>query len=238
MATLRTWSITLVTAVVTAAVLLVAGFLLVGGGGDQREPLGTGALTPPPVAAPHAARSSSQRPAGIGPEGVPLAAGAPLGPARSPAPGKSSGGVPCGSREQLAYHVHAHVAIFVNGKPRSVPLGIGIGAPVRITKTANGPFASGGSCFSFLHTHAADGIIHIEAPGKVEFRLGQFFDVWQQRLDRRHVGRARGRVVAYVDGRRYRGDPRRIPLRRHAQIQLEVGQPLVAPARISFPQGL
>jgi hypothetical protein len=237
MATLGTWSTTLVTAVVTAAVLLVAGFVLIGAGGDH-APVDSEALTPAPVASPHAARSSSQRPADIGPEGVPLSAGAPLGPARSPAPGQSRGGVPCGSREQLAYHVHAHLTIFVSGKPRSVPLGIGIGAPVRITKTANGPFASGGSCFSFLHTHAADGIIHIEAPRKVEFRLGQFFDVWQQRLDRHHVGRAWGRVVAYVDGRRYRGDPRRVPLRRHARIQLEVGQPLVAPARISFPPGL
>jgi hypothetical protein len=88
--------------------------------------------------------------------------------------------------------------------------------------------------FSLLHTHAADGVIHIEAPAKVQFTLGQFFDVWRQRLDRRNLGPVRGRVVAYVNGRRYRT----IPLRRHAQIQLEVGRPGVPPAPIGFPPGL
>jgi hypothetical protein len=164
--------------------------------------------------------------------------GMPLGPARSPAPGKSAGGVPCGSREQLKYHVHARLTIFVDGKPRSVPLGVGIGAPIRTTKSEDGRFASGGSCFSFLHTHAADGIIHIEAPGKVPFKLGQFFDVWQQRLGRRRLGSATGTVIAYVNGKRWHRDPRAIPLVKHAQIQLEVGQPVVAPVKIRFPAGL
>jgi hypothetical protein len=85
--------------------------------------------------------------------------------------------VPCGSGEQLRYHVHARLTLFVNGKPRSVPLGVGIGVPVRTQSSHGGRFASGGSCFSFLHTHAADGVIHIEAPGRVTFTLGQFFAV-------------------------------------------------------------
>jgi hypothetical protein len=36
----------------------------------------------------------------------------------------------------------------------------------------------------------------------------------------------------------YRGNPRDIPLNKHAQIQLEVGTPLVAPESISWPSGL
>jgi hypothetical protein len=36
----------------------------------------------------------------------------------------------------------------------------------------------------------------------------------------------------------FKGDPRDIPLTAHAQIQLEVGTPLVAPEQITFPQGL
>jgi hypothetical protein len=36
----------------------------------------------------------------------------------------------------------------------------------------------------------------------------------------------------------FRGNPRDIPLTRHAQIQLEIGRPLVAPVAISFPAGL
>jgi hypothetical protein len=36
----------------------------------------------------------------------------------------------------------------------------------------------------------------------------------------------------------FSGNPREIRLTRHAQIQLEVSRPLVAPVRISFPAGL
>jgi hypothetical protein len=70
------------------------------------------------------------------------------------------------------------------------------------------------------------------------YTLGEFFDVWGQALDGRRVGPARGRVTAFFDGRRYLGDPRRIPLLSHAQIQLDVGRPVVAPERIAFPSGL
>jgi hypothetical protein len=138
----------------------------------------------------------------------------------------------------LTYHVHAHLSLFVDGRARSVPLGVGIAPPVTTTQDQGGPFASAGSCFSWLHTHAADGIIHIEAPERITFRLGQFFDVWRQRLDRGHLGATAGRVVAYVNGKRFHGDPRAIKLVKHAQIQLEVGQPLVAPRAIDFPPGL
>jgi hypothetical protein len=41
-----------------------------------------------------------------------------------------------------------------------------------------------------------------------------------------------------VDGRRYLGNPRGIPLLAHAQIRLDVGRPLVAPETIDFPPGL
>ena len=235
MTALRRWSITFLTAAVTAAVLLVPGILLLGGGSDEgargaTEPLAAAGAVPSPPKAGAAAPK-------IGPEGVPLTGGVPLGPARSPARGKSSGGIPCGSTEQLRYHVHARLTIFVNGKPRAVPLGVGIGRPLRVNQTPRGPFAADGSCFSFLHTHAADGIIHIEAPAQVTFKLGQFFDVWRQRLDRTHLGDATGKVVAYVNGTRYRGDPRGILLLKHAQIQLQVGKP-VPPVSIQFPAGL
>ena len=233
MATLRRWSITLVTAAATSAVLIGGAVLAVGTGGHDDTETAAQATRPPVGTTGKASASRA-----VGPEGVPLVAGGALGPASSPAPGSSRGGVPCGSKEQITYHVHARLTIFVDGKPRSVPAGVGIAPPLRIAKNRGGPFVSGGRCFSFLHTHAADGIIHIEAPGPVAFKLGQFFDVWRQRLDSRHLGHAAGRVVAYVNGRRYRGDPRTIPLRKHAQIQLELGRPRVAPVSITFPRGL
>jgi hypothetical protein len=45
-------------------------------------------------------------------------------------------------------------------------------------------------------------------------------------------------VTALYDGHLFRGNPRTIPLTKHAQIQLDIGRPLVAPALISFPPGL
>jgi hypothetical protein len=174
----------------------------------------------------------------VGPEGVVLERGPALARAASPAPGQSVDGIVCASGETLTYHVHAHLAVFVDGAPRSVPLGIGIGAPLDVAGTEGGPFAAGGQCFSYLHTHASDGIIHVEAPTEAGFTLGQFFDVWRQRLDRGHVGPAAGQVTAFVGGQRFSGDPRQIRLLPHAQIQLDVGRPIVAPQPVSFPAGL
>ena len=147
-------------------------------------------------------------------------------------------GISCGTIEQLAFHVHAHLTIFVSGRQRRVPAGVGIGAPRTVVPAPGGAFVAGGTCFSWLHTHAADGIIHIESPVQRAFTLGDFFDVWKQPLGRRRIGSTTGRVTAFLDGRPYHGNPRDIPLTRHAQIQLDVGRPAVAPVSVRFPQGL
>jgi hypothetical protein len=76
-------------------------------------------------------------------------------------------GVECHSSEQLAYHQHAHLSVFVNGQEQQVPAQIGI---------VSTPY----SCFYWLHTHTADGIIHMEAPQAMTFKLGQFMDIWNQ----------------------------------------------------------
>jgi hypothetical protein len=177
-------------------------------------------------------------PGSLGPESVPIpAAPALAGPGR-PALGARVDGISCGTIEQLAFHVHAHLTIFVSGEPRRVPAGVGIGAPRRVVPTAVGAFVAGGTCFSWLHTHAADGIIHIESRAQRAFTLGDFFDVWNQPLGSRRIGSTTGRVTAFLDGRHYHGNPRDIPLTRHAQIQLDIGGPTVAPVSVRFPRGL
>ena len=45
-------------------------------------------------------------------------------------------------------------------------------------------------------------------------------------------------MVALYNGEVYRGNPRDIPLTKHAQIQLDVGTPLIAPQPVTFPAGL
>jgi hypothetical protein len=89
-----------------------------------------------------------------------------------------------------------------------------------------------------LHTHAADGIIHIESPVRRTFTLGEVFDIWGQQLGPDRAGPTTGHVTAIYNGKLYHGNPRDIPLTAHAQIQLDIGRPLVAPVTITFANGL
>jgi hypothetical protein len=182
--------------------------------------------------------AGTPRPAPLGPENVPIPAGPVLPAPGRLTPGAKIDGIASAPLEQLAYHIHAHLTIFVGGAPRRIPAGVGVGAPRGSAATPRGPFITGGSCISWLHTHAADGIIHIESPVRHTYTLGTFFDVWRQPLQSRRVASATGCVTAFLDGRRYAGNPRSIPLTAHAQVQLDVGRAVVAPTTIRFPAGL
>ncbi len=176
-------------------------------------------------------------PGPTGPEGVPVPSAPALASTATVAHGKTVDGISCDTSEQLVFHIHAHLTVFVNGAARQVPAGIGIPGP-QGQNTPTGPYISSGTCFYWLHTHAADGIIHIESPVHRTFTLGNLFDIWGQPLGKDQVGPARGPVTALYNGKVYLGDPRNIPLEAHAQIQLQVGKPLIAPVTISFPSGL
>lgn len=232
----RNWMIGGGAAVVVIAVVVGIVLAVTGGGPGasaggspqlKLAPLSTlGTLKPAPAAGP------------AGPEsGVPIPAAAPLASTATAATGKSVDGIRCQSSEQTIFHIHARLNIFVNGSPRQVPAAIGIpGAQAQ--STPQGSFISSGTCFYWLHTHAADGIIHIESPVQRTYTLGDFFDIWGQPLGPNQVGPATGKVVAIYNGQRYTANPRDIPLNAHAQIQLEVGKPLIAPGKITFPNGL
>lgn len=190
------------------------------------SPASLGRLQPPGSSGP------------IGPEGVPVP-GAPqlAGTAAMAGGNEVDGVVSCLGQEQTLFHIHAHLTIFVHGAARQIPYGIGITNP-QTQSTPQGPFVGDGNCFYFLHTHAADGIIHIESPVQRTYTLGNFFDVWGQPLGPNRVGPARGPVTVFYNGELYRGNPRDVPLNAHAQIQLDVGRPLVAPESVTFPNGL
>jgi hypothetical protein len=184
-------------------------------GTTTSAPTSPGSTTPGTVA--------GQQPPGIGPEKVPIPDGPPLGPVKSQFYGQPIDAIQCEASEQVVYHVHAHLTIFVNGQPRQIPYAIGIAPPIQVTQTVSGGFVSGGSCFYWLHTHAADGIIHIESPTQKLYTLGQFFDMWGQSLAPGQVGPATGTLAIFVDGQPYSGNPRDIELTAHGQIQLDVG---------------
>ena len=225
-------------AVVVVAALAVGIALAVGGGGGSATSGGgstpklklaslstLGALRPAPSPGP------------AGPEGVPVPAAAPLTGTTTKATGQKVDGISCQTNEQTIFHIHAHLTVFVNSSPRQVPAGIGIPS-ARSQNTAQGSFVDGGKCFYWLHTHAADGIVHIESPVQRTYTLGDFFDEWGQPLGPGQVGPDKGHVTVIYNGRLYQGNPRDVPLTKHAQIQLEVNTPLVAPEKIVWPSGL
>ena len=182
-------------------------------------------------------RGGAQPSPPLGPEGVPVPRVASLAQPRTLHPGERIDGITCQTGEQVLFHIHAHLTVLVHSAPRRVPAGIGIAPPYQAEQTSSGAFVAGATCFMWLHTHSADGIIHTESPIKRTYTLGNFFDIWGQPLSRRRVGPVRGPVTALFDGKLFTGNPRQIPLLSHAQIQLEVGKPLVAAEHIAFPPG-
>ena len=152
-------------------------------------------------------------------ERVPIPTGPVLADTSSMAQGQTVNGVQCETSEALQYHIHTHLSVFVNGVGRQIPQFIGI-----TTK-----------CLYWLHTHAPDGILHVESPTSRVYTLGDFFKVWGQPLDAAHVGPITGQVTAFVNGQRFTGsDPSTIPLRPHDELQLDVGTPTVAPVTVTF----
>jgi hypothetical protein len=169
----------------------------------------------------------------MGPEGIPLETGACLGLASTTTPGTTVDGIQCAPLEQLAYHIHAHLQVYADGKPRQLPPAIGMLGPVP-QHTSEGPFYSASKCIYWLHTHAADGIIHIESPTKRIYTLGNFFNEWHQPLTATQVATAHGKVTAFVNGQRWMKNLSDIPLKPHYEIQLDVGSPPVAFQPMSF----
>jgi hypothetical protein len=141
-----------------------------------------------------------------------------LGGSRPTTPGQPIDGIPCEPGEQLAYHVHVTLRIFVDGQAQTVPAAIGIVNPGRVRL---GSIAQG-DCFYWLHTHDSTGTIHVEAPTPRPFTLGTFFDIWEQPLAMTRVGALTGVVSADVDDREVTGNPRAIPLEDGTTITLRV----------------
>jgi hypothetical protein len=178
-------------------------------------------------------QASSSGAGHLGPERMPLERGPALAPAATTAPGTAVDGIRCAPVEQLAYHIHAHLQVYVDGWPRSLPGAIGLVKPFA-DQTAVGPFYGARQCYYWLHTHTSDGVIHIESPTTRIYTLGEFFHEWRQPLGRDRVGTARGDVRAFVNGRPWTKDPRQIPLLPHGVIQLDVGSPAVPLANVSW----
>ena len=126
-------------------------------------------------------------------------------------------GIYCDQQEQVAFHIHAHLTIYINGKQSQIPQGTGI--------------ASDTSCFYWLHTHDTTGVIHIEAPAGHSFVLGNFLDEWSSQFATLGYPSelALSGWTAYVDGKLYQGDFHKISLKSHTLITIMYNSPNAKP---------
>ncbi len=160
-----------------------------------------------------------------GPQGIALEQGAPLGTTNTTVAGQTIDGIQCNRIDQLAYQAYAHLQVYVDGRPRAVPGAIGLVNP-KSSSTGTTTTYHQGLCTYWLATTAANGLISIRSPVPSHYTLGDLFAIWGEPLGTGQVATARGPVTATVDGRRWHGNPRSIPLREHEAIQLAVGRPV------------
>jgi hypothetical protein len=183
-------------------------------------PVGCGAGDAPkqllPTSAPSVGPDARWRPPSLSPA---VAAARPIA------------GMKC-SRDHARPRFGAHLELFAARRIVIVAPGIGIAPP----RHRRGAYVKGGRCNYPARTREPTGVIEVE-PGR-KLTLGDFFAIWGQPLSKRRLARFRGNVDAYVGGKLWRGDPRAIPLTRHAQIVLETGGYVPPHVTYRFPPGL
>ncbi len=179
----------------------------------------------------------------IAPSGPIPSSGAVPWPAPADAMAQAhAAGLKPGPFETLEHHVHAHLDVFLDGNPVTVPAGIGINVndPGVHKFVIEGQPGYGGisspckqACISPLHTHDVTGILHTESPTNVDNTLGEFFIEWGVALDTSCVGgycRPAWKIAVFVDGHDIgTTDPRTIRLTNHKEIAIVIGVP---PAQI------
>ena len=140
--------------------------------------------------------------------------------------------LPVLTAEQLDYHIHVHLDVYVRGVHIPVPPLVGINIVDQF--------------LTVLHTHDPSGVVHIESASSAPYSLGKFFGVWGVRLNTSCIGRycsgPKATLRAYLGGKPFRGNPASIVLREHEEIVLSYGTkaqlPHPVPARFAFERGL
>jgi hypothetical protein len=140
-------------------------------------------------------------------------------------------GLPMLGQEHLTVHYHAHLDVVVRGSAVTVPASIGIDQPR--------------SKIAPLHTHTADGIVHIESATDVPFTLGQLFTEWGHPISATAIGGVKAgsgeALRVYRNGELVSGDPAAMKFEPHDEIFVWLGpaadKPTV-PSSYTFPNGL
>jgi hypothetical protein len=129
-----------------------------------------------------------------------------------------------------------HVEVFAANRVVIVPAGIGARPP----RSVSAGRITNARCYGDLVTLDPTGLVLVR-PGS-RHTIRDLFRSWGEPLSTRHLASfsasTGAQVTVFVDGRRWQGPPASVPLRRHAEIVLEIG-PHVPPHRVyTFPPGV
>ncbi len=129
--------------------------------------------------------------------------------------------------EGSVLHIHQHLDILINNQPQAVPEEIGIGT----------------GFISPIHTHATDGVLHVESPVHKDFHLSQFFDEWGVKFDdsciAQYCADSSHKLIVAVNGKTIT-NARDHVLGAHDEIEVWYGDKNENPSLINsfnFPQG-
>jgi len=77
--------------------------------------------------------------------------------------------------EKILMHIHPRLYLNIDGKPYFVSQNVGIDADLWKDHSLD---QYGINRISPLHTHTADGMIHVESSAIRNYTLGEFLDIW------------------------------------------------------------
>ena len=155
----------------------------------------------------------------------------------------AAAGLTLATHETLTVHFHVHLDVIADGVPVPVPADLGI-VEVDARGFVLGTGTKGTAGMAALHTHEADGVLHVEAPAGETFTLGEAFAEWDVALGPGQLGGYRDgtagyRVAAWVNGRLVTASPAQVVLSPHDEIAVVAyrGSPPAVPDRYTFAPG-
>jgi len=120
---------------------------------------------------------------------------------------------------RLALHTHTEVQIYVHGQPVTIPANVGIDIPTQFIAS--------------IHTHTADGIVHVESSTVADFTLQEFFDIWGVRFTQSCIGGycdgGQNELQVFRDGKEVTGSFGSVPLADQSVVVITYGTPSELP---------
>ncbi len=130
-------------------------------------------------------------------------------------------GIQCDNTQHDNFHTNAHLDIFINDQPYTVPGKIGI-----VNNT----------CLYWIHTNDTTGIIRIEAPNDEQFTLKQLFDIWKATSSNFPPNDT---TTVYINGQQSTLNLNDTVIKSHDEITVVYGvRPSIIPTSYQFPVGL